>query len=246
MAPMFLLKKVLTALVLPPMGPVLLALFGLLLMRRLPRLGRAVAATAMLALMVVSIPLVSDSALRSLETVPPIAPAQLKLADAIVIIGGGTYYAAPEYGGDTVSSASLERCRYGARLARYSKLPVLVSGGIVHGGRAEARSMEALLKEEMGVPVRWVEAESRDTRENAAFAAKLLKDAGLTRVVLVSHAWHLPRAIPLFEAQGLTVIGAPTAFTTEKVSWTEKLLPSAGALRHMSTFLHEWLGRRLA
>jgi uncharacterized SAM-binding protein YcdF (DUF218 family) len=190
--------------------------------------------------------LLSDSALRSLETVPPIVPAQLRQADAIVILGGGTYYNAPEYGSDTVSAASLERCRYGARLARYSKLPVLVSGGAVYGGRAEARSMEALLKEELGVPVRFVEAESRDTRENAALAARMLKDAGLKRVVLVSHAWHLPRAIPLFEAEGLSVIAAPTAFTTEKANWTEKLLPSAGALRNMSIFLHEWLGKRLA
>lgn len=243
---MFLLKKIFTALVLPPMGPLLLAAFGLLLIRRLPRTGRTLTGLAVLALMVMSIPWVSDSALHSLETVPPMAPAQLRQADAIVILGGGTYYAAPEYGGDTVSSASLERCRYGARLARYSKLPVLVSGGAVFGGRAEARSMEALLKEELGVPVRFVEAESRDTRENAALSARALKEAGLTRVVLVSHAWHLPRAIPLFEAQGLTVIGAPTAFTTEKISWTEKLLPSAGALRNMATFLHEWLGRRLA
>jgi uncharacterized SAM-binding protein YcdF (DUF218 family) len=74
----------------------------------------------------------------------------------------------------------------------------------------------------------------------------MLKDAGLKRVVLVSHAWHLPRAIPLFEAEGLSVIAAPTAFTTEKANWTEKLLPSAGALRNMSIFLHEWLGKRLA
>lgn len=243
---MFLLKKILTALVLPPVGLLLVAILGLLLIRRFPRTGRALAGLAVFVLLVMSFPLVSDSALRSLETVPPIAPALLKQADAIVILGGGTYYAAPEYGGDTVSSASLERCRYGARLARYSRLPVLVSGGAVYGGRAEARSMEALLKEELGVSVRFVEAESRDTRENALFSARMLKEAGLTRVVVVSHASHLPRAIPLFEAQGLTVIGAPTAFTTEKVSWTEKLLPSAGALRNMATFLHEWLGRRLA
>ena len=243
---MFALKKVLSALLLPPAGPLLLALFGLLLARHHPRSGRFLAGFAVLALLLMSIPLLSDSALHSLEVFPPLPPARLQEADAIVIVGGGTYYAAPEYGGDTVSAATLERCRYGARLARASKLPVLVSGGAVFGGQPEARAMAALLKDEMGVPVRFVEEAARDTRENAELSAHMLKKAGLQRIVLVSHAWHLPRAVALFQAQGLSVIPAPTAYTTAKPDWVEKLLPTALALRHMAEFLHEWLGSRLA
>jgi uncharacterized SAM-binding protein YcdF (DUF218 family) len=243
---MFLLKKIFTSLILPPMGPLLLAAFGLLLARRHPRIGRMLAGFAVAVLMLMSIPLVSDTILRTLEIYPPIAAERLKEVDAIVILGGGTYYDAPEYGGDTVTENSLVRCRYGARLARESRLPVLVTGGVVYGGRAEARSMEALLKDEFGVPVRFVEDASRDTRENAALSAQLLKAAGLTRIALVSHAFHLPRAVPLFEAQGLTVIPAPTAFTTERSSAWEQILPSARALRNMAFFIHEWLGSRLA
>jgi uncharacterized SAM-binding protein YcdF (DUF218 family) len=243
---MFALKKILSALVLPPMGPLLLVAFGLLLARWHRRAGSALAAVAVTALMLMTIPAISDTALRSLEIHSPVTAERLKQADAIVILGGGTYYDAPEYGGDTVSSLSLERCRYGARLARESRLPVLVSGGVVFSGRPEARSMAALLTEEFGLPVRFVEDASRDTRENALLSAQMLKAAGLTRVVLVSHAFHLPRAVPLFEAQGLTVIAAPTAFTTGSGSPWARFLPSAGALRNMAFFFHEWLGRRLA
>jgi uncharacterized SAM-binding protein YcdF (DUF218 family) len=245
-ASVFALEKLLTALILPPMGPLLLAAVGLVLARRHPRAGRALAGLSVTALMLMSVPLVSDMALRSLETYPPVSAERLKEADVIVVLGGGTYYDAPEYGGDTVSPLSLVRCRYGARLARASRLSVLVTGGVVYGGRPEARSMEALLKEEFGLPVRFVEEASRDTRENAALSAQMLKAAGLTRVVLVSHAFHLPRAVPLFEAQGLTVIPAPTAFTTDPGNPWARWLPSAGALRNMAYFFHEWLGRVLA
>jgi uncharacterized SAM-binding protein YcdF (DUF218 family) len=243
---MFLLKKILTALILPPTGPMLLAAFGLLLARRRPRIGRAVASLAVAALLLMTLPVVGDTVLRGLETYPPVATEKLKEADAIVILGGGTYYAAPEYGGDTVAAISLVRCRYGARLARASGLPVLVTGGVVFAGRPEARSMEALLRDEFGVPVAFVEEASRDTRENAEFSARLLKAAGLTRVVLVTHAFHLPRAVPLFEAEGLTVIPAPTAFTTDSGNPWAQLLPSTDALRNMGYFLHEWLGSRFA
>lgn len=241
-----LIKKLLAALALPPMGLLLVAAFGLLLMRRHPRGGRMLTAGAVVVLMLMSIPAVSDTALRSLEIYPAVTAGQLRQADAIVILGGGRYFAAPEYGGDTVSAETLVRCRYGAWLARRSGLPVLVSGGSVLAGRPEAPSMAALLKAEFGVPVRWVEDGSRDTRENASKSALMLKAAGVKRILLVSHASHLPRAVPLFQAQGLTVIPAPTGFTTEPVSQWQRWLPSVAALRNMTIFCHEWLGRLFA
>jgi uncharacterized SAM-binding protein YcdF (DUF218 family) len=243
---MFLLKKILTALVLPPTGPLLLAAFGLWLARWQPRGGRALASLAVTILLLMTLPVVSDTALRSLENAPPLAAERLQEAQAIVILGGGTYFDAPEYGGDTVSAISLVRCRYGARLARASGLPVLVTGGKVFAGQPEAHSMARLLNDEFGVPVAFVEDVARDTRENAERSARLLKAAGLTRVVVVSHAFHLPRAIPLFQAEGLTVIPAPTAFTTDSGSVWLRFLPSMGALRNMGYFMHEWLGRRFA
>lgn len=243
---MFLLKKLLAALILPPAGPVLLALCGLWLTRARSRRWRNgglwLAALSLLGLLVLSLPMVGQALIAPLEPYPPLTPAQLQRVQAIVILGGGSYHYAPEYGGgDTVGHATLERLRYGARLARESGLPLLVTGGAPFGGRAEGESMRETLEQDFGVKVRWVETVSRDTGENASLSAPLLKAAGITRIALVSHGWHLPRAIPLFAQQGLEVTPAPTAFSTGSPSLMESLLP--GGLGRSREALHEYLGQ---
>ena len=242
---MFLLKKILAALILPPAGPVLLALFGLWLSRRRSRRwqygGIALAAAALLALLALSTPIVGHALMSPLQPHPPISPAQLKSAQAIVILGGGTYYGAPEYGGDTIGGPSLERVRYGARLARASGLPLLVTGGAPYGGRAEADSMREVLEREFGVAVRWVESTARDTEESARLSAPLLASARISRIALVSHVWHLPRAVPLFERQGLQVVAAPTGFSAPSPSLLENLLPTGLAGSRWA--LNEYLGQ---
>jgi uncharacterized SAM-binding protein YcdF (DUF218 family) len=243
---MFLLKKLLAAVLLPPTGLVLLALYGLWLVRaagnrRWRNGGARLAMLSLFGLLVLALPVVGNALLASLESHPPITPAQLRHVQAIVILGGGAYFGAPEYGGDTVSAATLERVRYGARLARESRLPLLVTGGAPFGGRPEGESMKAVLEDEFGVPVRWVEAASRDTEESAGLAAQVLKAAGITRIALLSHGWHLPRAIPLFEKQGLEVAPAPMGFSTSPPSAVASLLP--GGLGNSSKALHEYLGR---
>lgn len=242
---MFLLKKILAALILPPAGPILLALFGLWLLRAKSRRwqhgGAALATLSLLGLLVLSLPVVGNALMAPLEPHPPIAPEQLRRVQAIVILGGGSYFAAPEYGGDTVSHYTLERLRYGARLGRESSLPLLVTGGAPFGGRAEAESMREALERDFGVKVRWVESAARDTAENARLSAPLLKAAGVTRIALVSHGWHLPRAIELFEKQGIEVTPAPTAFSTGSPSLLEDLLP--GGLVTSRLALREYLGR---
>lgn len=243
---MFLLKKLLTALILPPGGPIFLILLGLALVKGRPRLGRTLAWMGALGLYALSTPLVGTQLLQSLQIYPPISEAQLKQAQAIVILCGGTYNAAPEYGGDTTNGFSLERGRYGAYLARRTGLPVMVVGGTVAEGRAESLSLKAILEDEFHVPVKWVETRSRDTRENAANAAPILKAAGIKHIALVSQAWHLYRAAPLFTAQGLDVTPAPTVFVKSPESLPWSLLPSTGALRSSYYFFHEWLGRHFA
>lgn len=242
---MFLAKKLLVALLLPPAGPLLLALFGLWLMhsksRRWRNGGMLLVLTSLLGLLLLSLPIVGRALMASLEPYPPIAPAQLRQVQAIVVLGGGSYYGAPEYGGDTISHATLERLRYAARLARETQLPLLVTGGAPFGGRPEGISMREALERDFDVKPRWVETASRDTAENAALSAPLLLDANIRRIALLSHGWHLPRAIPLFEKQGFEVVPAPTAFSTNSPSLLENLLP--GDLRRSRQALHEYLGQ---
>lgn len=243
---MFLLKKLLAALVLPPTGPILLALVGLWLTSSARRgwrhAGMALVMFSLLGLAALSLPIVGDSLLASLESSPPISRGDLGRAEAIVILGGGSYHGAPEYGGGTVGEATLERLRYGARLARQSALPLLVTGGSPFGGRPEAEAMREALETDFGVKVRWLETASRDTAENARLSASMLKASGVSRIALVSHGWHLPRAVALFEREGLAVIAAPTRFSTGSASLIESLLPGDG-LRRSRQALHEYLGR---
>lgn len=240
---MFFLKKIAAALVLPPTGLVIAALGGLWLARRHPRTGRTVAALALLALLALALPPVSVLLVRSLEVRPPVSEQDLARAQAIVILGAGTYHRAPEYGGgDTVPGIALERLRYGVSLQKRSALPILVTGGSPFGGRPEGDAMKEAIERDFYGKVRWVERESRDTQENALHSARLLRDAGITRIALVSHAWHLKRAIGHFQAQGLEVIPAPMGFATRPPDWLALALPSARSLASSSQALLEWLG----
>ena len=206
-------KAVVKTLVLPPTGPLLLAALGVVLLRRAPRAGRALAAASVAALLVLSMPVVAEFLVSLVDRSVPFDPQSAKGAQAIVILGGGIRYNAPEYDGDTLATLTLERVRYGARVARLTGLPVLVSGGTVLAGDAEAVVMAAALEREFGVPVRWVEQRSRTTHENAVQTAAMLKQVGIDRVVLVTHVFDTRRAIAEFEAQGLKVLVAPTGGT---------------------------------
>ncbi|WP_341648475.1 YdcF family protein [Thauera humireducens] len=105
--------------------------------------------------------------------------------------------------------------RYGARLARTTGLPLLVSGGGIGNETAEAVLMKSALEEDFGLTVRWAEARSRDTRENALFSAQILREADVRHVLLVTHAMHMPRAQAAFESAGLIVTPAPTGWLAD-------------------------------
>jgi len=240
---MFLLKKILAPLMLPPAGPLLLALLGLMLARRRPRLGYSLVALAVATLWVLSTPWIANEMLRSLQNATPPTPEQLARAQAIVILGGGSYRDAPEYDGqDTANEVTLERLRYGARLARATGLPVAITGGAPSGGTPEAELMREVLQTDFGVASRWLETASRDTHENAALLAPQLRQAGVKEIVLVTHVWHMRRAQAAFEKQGLAVLPAPTRFTQPFRGVFLHWIPGAGALRNSSLALHEWLG----
>jgi len=204
------LKALLKTLVLPPTGPLLVALCGVLLLRRSPRAGRAFAMGGVVVMLALSTPIVAEFLVGFVDTSRPFDLAAARTAKAVVILGGGVRRNAQEYDGDTLATLTLERVRYGARVARLTGLPVLVSGGSVLSGEPEGQLMATSLEREFGVPVRWVEARSRTTHENAVQSAAVLKRDGIERVVLVTHVFDTRRAVAEFEAQGLSVVVAPT------------------------------------
>lgn len=240
----FLLKKILSALILPPTSMTLLAFVGLWLSRKHPKTGKTLTALSLATLLILSLPITGNALLHSLETTPPITQAQLKDIQAIVILGGGKNNNAPEYGGkDTINQWTLERLRYGARLQQQTGKPILVTGGAPYGGRPEADAMAESLKQDFQAKTIWIEDQSNDTAENAQYSAALLKAKGVHTVALVSQAWHLSRAIKQFERQGITSIPAPTGYTTTEQQSIAQWLPEANALIKSSMALKEYLGR---
>jgi uncharacterized SAM-binding protein YcdF (DUF218 family) len=238
----FLFKKLIAGLLLPPTSALLLAIVGLFLLHRQPRVGRVLAWSGVLALFALSLPPVSSALTTLAGGSAPLDRRLVASAQAIVVLGGGLRRNALEYGGDTLSTLSLERARYAATLARESRLPVLVTGGQVYGGRPEAEVMREVLEREYGIPVRWVEAASRNTYENAQRSATLLKRDKVSRVLLVSHGVDTRRARREFNAAGIDVIAAPTNIPNLTIDSPLQLLPSASALQGSSLALHELLG----
>jgi len=219
------------ALLLPPNGPLLVVVAGIVLAGRWPRLGRRIAIAGMLVLTVLSMPIVGAWMIERLDRTPPLDVRQPIDAQAIVILGGGVRRYAGEYRGATISGITLARVRYGAHLARRTGLPVLVSGGAARNLPAEAPLMRKVLVDELGVPVRWVEAKSRDTHENAVNSAALLKASGISRVILVGHSFDFPRTRKEFEAAGIGVIPAPINIpSTAEVSALD-FVPSLGGMQ---------------
>ena len=237
----FTLKAIVKALVLPPAGPMLVALVGVLLRRRAPRAGRVLVWTGALTLVLLCLPIVAGILARPFD-MPPLDFADARRAQAIVVLGGGTRRAAPEYGGDTLGRRTLERVRYGARVARETGLPVLVSGGVLPDVESsEAALMREALEREYGVPVRWTEDRSRNTRENARFSAPLLKAEGVTTALLVAHAIDMPRARAEFAAAGIEVIPAPTGLAARAPVQLSDFVPSAPALQASHDAIYEIL-----
>ena len=236
-------KDLLVILLLPPANGLLLLCIAGLYRRRRWAFGLAAFATALLVLQ--SLPLAAGALMASLEARAGPVIENADGAQAIVVLGSGLELDQPEYGGDTAGERTLVRMRYGALLARRFGLPVLVTGGRPQDAtRTEAAVMAEILAKEFAVKVRWQEGESRNTAENASRSAVILRAAGIRRVVLVTQAFHMPRAVRLFRATGLEVVPAPTQFKTAARSplGPLDLLPQSKALRNSYYALHEWLG----
>ncbi|RMG36581.1 MAG: YdcF family protein [Gammaproteobacteria bacterium] len=235
------------SLVLPPVSLLLCLLLALIAWRR--PWARGLAGSAIVLLLALSLPIVSHSLMAPLEPYPALLPNGLSDtgAQAIVVLAAGRYTDAPEYGGDSIGPISLQRVRYAAFVQRRTGLPLIVSGGSpAHQSPPIGRLMARVLQDELQAPVAGVEDQSLNTRENAAFTARLLHRRQLNRILLVSSAWHLPRAVREFERQGIEVIPAPTAFETrrhEQGLMAEDFLPGARSLMRSYLAIHEYLGR---
>jgi uncharacterized SAM-binding protein YcdF (DUF218 family) len=165
-------------------------------------------------------------------------------AEAIVVLSSNVKPPLAERPIPLADQDTYERCQYAAWLYKnWRTLPVLACGGVgPNGGEAFSVTMQRLLEAE-GVPESqaWIEGKSRSTYENAKYGAELLKSKGISRIVLVTDAYHMPRAEGCFRKQGLKVVAAPCGFTQLYLSW-DQLLPRWRAIDQNELTLHEFLG----
>jgi len=232
------LKTLLKSLILPPAGPLLLAILGVFLIKRRPRLARVCLMLGLGSLWLLSTPVVSDALTGLAEHYPPLDLHQAAAAQAIVILGGGGQRAfAPEYGGPAAEPYLLERLSYGAFIARKTGLPVLVTGYHV-----EATAMHDTLLRNFGIEARWVDDQAYDTFENASNSTRLLKADGIRRIVLVTHATHLWRSVHEFTAAGVEVVPAPVGMLAARDIGVSRYLPNVGALQRAYAAIYELLG----
>jgi uncharacterized SAM-binding protein YcdF (DUF218 family) len=261
------LKPVLSALALSPAPLLVLALAGAWRARTRPRAGGALVVLACVGLWLSGCNGVAAWIERRALDEPPAlgAPerAALKAAadagepGAIVVLGSGIDRFAPEFGGAALNAVALSRLRYAVWLSRATGLPLAASGGRGWGAAqddepAEAEVTAATARADFGRPLRWIEADSRDTHENALRTVALLRAAGIRTIVVVTHGWHMPRAMREFRAAAQRpspgsavprIVAAPMglAYPDERglLSW----LPSGEGAMRMRWVLHEALGR---
>jgi uncharacterized SAM-binding protein YcdF (DUF218 family) len=216
----FLLSKIGWLLITPSnlLALALLVGFGLMRWTKFKTIGRRLAIAAGVVLAAVAILPIGPWMERGLERRFPVwsgcTGAQAQPVAGIILLGGGLQ--SIRVGGhvEEMLNDAADRIRYAGTLARrYPDIPVLISGGQVFtrpGMRSEAEAMSDMLVE-LGVArdrIR-LESGSRTTAENAALARTLA--AGTKGPwLLVTSAYHMPRAMGVFRKAGVPVIAAPT------------------------------------
>lgn len=246
----------LKALILPPGILLVLGITGFFLWYARPKLARWLIGLSFAAFFLLSTKIVADT-LTSLVMHPVVEPATLISLvnqedesikpEAIVVIAAGTSEYAPEYGGNTVNEFTLVRIRYAAYLHQQLGLPVLVSGGGPYDRdtKPEAVLMRRTLKDGFQVEPKWVEPTSQTTWENAQNSAKILQAEGISNIILVTQALHMPRSAATFEKAGFTVTPAPTGYYSPP-HWTwDAFLPSAQGFHQSRHAIYEMYGRIL-
>ena len=226
----------------PPTVLITLCVIGALIAFKWRLVGLVLVLAASLALFAVATPVVSSWLLRRAEAGVP-RQADFGGAQAIVVLGGETRVGNDADIPDRLGARSYERLVLATEAYRRLKLPVAVTGGRPGEQRiSEGALMKAALESEFGVPVTWNEDQSRTTWENAVFTARLLRKEGINKVIVVTHRWHLPRAVRSFERAGMQAVPWPAPETAPRGGRMRHYLPSMGALQDSFHGLHEIIG----
>ncbi|MBX7058981.1 MAG: YdcF family protein [Leptospirales bacterium] len=242
----FYLSKIFSGLLFPYALFLLLSIVAAI---KLPRSRfRLVFRLALVAIFLLSTNRISGALIAPLESAyPQMRSADAPQADAIVVLGGMSDPLSARLEGPEFLD-SVDRILAAELLWRAGKAPLLViSGGLglmLQRGEPEARALQRWLLAR-GIPQSAIVIgdRSRNTAENAIETAALARSRGWTRVLLVTSAFHLPRATLCFRKQGLAVIPFPTDYYRSVVDpGPEGIMPAPGAMSLSTVAIKEYLG----
>ncbi|MDH2997659.1 hypothetical protein A1D22_08005 [Pasteurellaceae bacterium LFhippo2] len=242
---MFLITKLITAMIFPPFIIIVLLVFGLIfsiLNRKM--LSRICTILSIVILYVVSIPYTAQKLQDSLVKEDNLSIEDYKQAQAIVVLGGGLRDSKELFAKLAVPQVSLERLRYTAYLYQQTGLPVLITGSSPNGN-SEARVMARELETFFHTPTKWLEEHALTTIQNAQFTKEILDKEQINKIILVTNQWHMLRAKLLFERAGFEVLPASVGNGTTPESYDVNLMhfiPQAGAMASTMQGLKEWIG----
>lgn len=242
-----LLTKAVSQLLLPPGGLIVMGLLGLLFYKRF--FGRVLVFLALILFWLLSTEPVRDALLNPLEQAyAPLQINQLPTDEklVIVVLGAGVYEKAPEFGGvDSLKGHAMMRTLYAADLALKTGFDIYTSGGAVLSEVTQPEGVVMQLwLQRFGVRESAIHAEAaaNNTWESAANIKSKLTTKGISSVILVTTAWHMPRSVWFFEAQGLKVIAAPCAYQAKREPYDlRSYLPRWDTFADSCDGLHEYL-----
>lgn len=224
-------------------GLILLLILGELLRVRF-RIGRYLSIGALIGLFLWTWPPSTALFASTLERWCPFGRLPSGDAGAIVVLSASVFPSDASEPEALPGHGTYLRCRYAAWLYRHWRpLPIVTSGG-VERNVVMAEVMKETLSD-AGIPGDMISTEgnSRSTYENAVLTARLLRAKDIHRIVLVTEAYHMPRAVLCFRRQGLEVIpaGCAARYLRFEGRWSQ-FLPSAQMVQYNEDNLHEWIG----
>ena len=234
-----------------PVPFLLLGLFGIFFYKRW--IGKLSIISSLALLYASSIPATVQWLGKKFETIPPLTNDQISefKPQAILLLTGGNTGSNPELNAAArVNAATMQRASYAARLHRETGLPVIVTGGVVYQGQThEARSAARWLKDVVGIQPIAIEDRATNTLENLQFSKPIIEHLGYQRVVVVTHAYHMPRALQSAEIAGVNAIGAPFGylarypFPQDNLPTWKAFVPESVHISSTDALLHEWIGQ---
>ena len=174
---------------------------------------------------------------------PPVRPQ----GDVILMLGGGATADTPNLTGlGHLSGNAANRLLTTAQLARATSLPIIVSGGKVFNTTGSEGEIAARILTDLGIAKERisVDDQSLNTRQNIFYSQEIMRQKGYQQVILVTSAFHMPRAMAECRAAGVQAVAYPTDYQMSLKRDVEfyQFWPSADALSTTSLAIKEYIG----